>query len=276
MNRFLISSVAVSVLLTAGLTGCSSEEKQDPLTVDRPAEQIFSEAEKASKEGEYRKASVLYAEVERQHPYSDYAMQAQLQQAQAAYESLKYDDAVIALERFVELHPGHEMVPYAYYLKAMCYYEQITDVARDQAMTERAQEALETIVNRFPDSKYARDAQFKLDLVRDHLAGKEMEIGRYYMKKGEYNAAINRFLEVVRNYQTTTHTPEALHRLVESYTILGLKNEATHVAAVLGHNFPGSRWYEDSYDLLDPAQRSKLKDKRSWVSRTIGSLLKPE
>lgn len=260
-----------------GLTGCSSkEEKQNPLTVDRPAEQIFKEAAEADKNGEYKKASTLYSEVERQHPYSDYATQAQIRQAEVAYDNLKYDDAIVAIDRFVELHPGHPNVDHAYYLKAMCYYEQITDVRRDQAMTENALESLETVINRFPDSKYARDAILKRDLVKDHLAGKEMEIGRYYQKKEEYNAALNRFQTVVKDYQTTTHVPEALHRLVEIYTILGLKDEATHVAAVLGHNYPGSAWYNDSYSLLDPAQRANLKDTRSWTDRTIDSLLKPD
>ncbi|HNQ92466.1 MAG TPA: outer membrane protein assembly factor BamD [Alphaproteobacteria bacterium] len=276
MQKFIARLLVTSVLSVGILSGCSSEEKQDPLTVDRPADQIFKEADAAEKEGNYKKASVLYSEVERQHPYSDYATLSQLRQAEAAYSALKYDDAVIALERFVELHPGHDQVPYAYYMMAMCYYEQMTDVARDQGMTKFALEALDTVINRFPDSKYARDAELKRDLVLDHLAGKEMEVGRYYVKKNEYNAAINRFLMVVKEYQTTTHVPEALHRLVESYMVLGLKDEATHVAAVLGHNFPGSQWYEDSYALLDPAQRRKLDDKRSWVSRTMDSLLTPD
>lgn len=279
MNKaaFGFAFLSLSFTLALTLAACSSDKgKKDPLTIDRPADQIFSEAEQASKKGDYKKAVTLYSEVERQHPYSDFATRSQIRQAESAYDALKYDDAIVALDRFVELHPGHELVPYAYYLKALCYYEQMTDVARDQAMTEQAQDALTVVVNRFPDSQYARDAAFKLDLVRDHLAGKEMEIGRYYMKKSEYNAAINRFTEVIRNYQTTTHTPEALHRLVESYTILGLKDEATRVAAVLGHNFPGSDWYERSYALLDPAQRAKLKDERSWVSRTVESLLKPD
>ncbi len=259
------------------LTACTSKDKvKDPLSVDRPAEQIFKEATDADKNGEYNKATTLYSEVERQHPYSDYATQAQIRQAEVAYDNLKYDDAIAALDRFVELHPGHPNVDHAYYLKAMCYYEQITDVARDQAMTESALEALETLINRFPDSKYTRDAVLKRDLVNDHLAGKEMETGRYYQKKEQYNAALNRFLVVVKDYQTTTHVPEALHRLVEIYTTLGLKDEATHVAAVLGHNYPGSAWYNDSYSLLDPAQRSQLKDTRSWVNRTISGLLKPD
>ena len=260
------------------ITACSTDKRVDPETLaiqkERPAEQIYGEAMAAYKEGEYQKAGRLFDEVERQHPYSDYATQAQLKSAQSAYENVRYDEAIVALDRFIELHPGHENVDYAYYLKALCYYEQITDVARDQQMTKSALEALTVVIERFPDSKYRRDAEFKRDLATDHLAGKEMEIGRYYLRTGEINAALNRFRVVIKDYQTTTHTPEALHRLVEGYTILGLKDEATRVAAVLGYNYPGSRWYKDSYDLLDPTQRAKIANKESFMDRTIGSLLK--
>lgn len=268
--------VILPVLLAVALTSCSSEKKSDPLTVERPAEDLFKDANTAVKDKRYKDASTLYAEVERQHPYSDYATEAQIRQAEVAYGNLKYDEAIIALDRFIELHPGHPKVDYAYYLKAESYYEQITDIRRDQSMSLMALEALETVINRFPDSKYARDAKYKKDLVLDHLAGKEMEIGRFYQKRGDYNAAINRFMNVVRDYQTTSHIPEALHRLVETYTTLGLRDEATHVAAVLGHNYPGSKWYEDTFKILDPQQRKKLKDERSWISRTVSSLLKPD
>jgi len=268
--------IVVALIPVLGLTACASKkDKLDPLKADRPAEQIFKEAVAADKAGDYTKAETLYSEVERQHPYSDFATQSQIRQAEVAYDHLKYDDAIVALDRFIELHPGHPNIDYAYYLKAMCYYEQMTDVRRDQSMTKSALEALNTVMTRFPDSKYARDAQYKRDLAQDHLAGKEMDIGRYYQRKEQYNAAINRFLTVVKDYQTTTHVPEALHRLVEIYTTMGLKDDATHVAAVLGHNYPGSEWYKDSYAILDPAQRAKLKDQRSWVDRTISGLLKP-
>lgn len=272
--RPLILTCAAAMLV---LAGCSSDKDgKDKMLPERPAADMFNEAMQATKDGEYAKANQLFDEVERQHPYSDYATQAQIKSAESSYQALRYDDAIIALDRFIELHPGHPNVDYAYYMKAMCYYEQITDVRRDQQMTKDALEALDVVVTRFPDSKYARDAQLKRDLTLDHLAGKEMEIGRYYLSRNEINAAINRFLTVVKDYQTTTHVPEALHRLVESYTILGLKDEATRVAAVLAYNFPGSKWYEDTYDLLDPVQRQKLKDERGWVDRTVESLLKPD
>jgi outer membrane protein assembly factor BamD len=258
------------------LGACSSDKDAKDAIPERPASELFKEAMDSARAGEYQKANKLFDEVERQHPYSDYATQAQIKSAEVSYRAVKYDDAIIALDRFIELHPGHQNIDYAYYLKAMCYYEQITDVRRDQEMTRNALEALDTVINRFPDSRYARDAQLKRDLTLDHLAGKEMEIGRYYLNRNEINAAINRFLVVVKDYQTTTHVPEALHRLVECYMILGLKDEAMRVAAVLGYNYPGSKWYEDTYNLLDPAQRQKIKDDRSWVDRTIGSILKPE
>lgn len=270
--------VIFTALSCLSLAACSSNKRVSPETLaiqkERPAEQIYQEAMTAYKNEEYVKAGKLFDEVERQHPYSDYATMAQLKAAESAYENLRYDEALIALDRFIELHPGHEKIDYAYYMKAMCYYEQITDVARDQQMTRNALDALNVVIERFPDSQYRRDAELKRDLTMDHLAGKEMEIGRYYQKRGEINSAIGRFTTVIKNYQTTTHVPEALHRLVESYTTLGLKDEATRVAAVLAYNYPGSRWYQDTYDILDPGQRAKLKNKEGFLDRTIGSLLK--
>ena len=262
------------------LSACSHDKRVDPETLalqkERPAEQIYGEAMAAYKNEEYVRAGKLFDEVERQHPYSDYATQAQIKSAEAAYQNLQYDTALLALDRFIELHPGSDLADYAYYLKAMCYYEQITDVARDQQMTKDALDALNTVIDRFPDSKYRRDAELKRDLTLDHLAGKEMEIGRYYLKRNEINAAIGRFSTVIKKYETTTHVPEALLRLIEAYPILGLKDEATRVAAVLAYNYPGSKWYKDAYDLLDPGQREKLKNNQGFLDRTVGSLLKSE
>ena len=181
--------------------------------------------------------------MESQHPYSVWATKSQLMGAYALYEDGKYNDAVIAADRFIQLHPGSRDVAYAYYLKAICYYMQIVDVGRDQKVTEQALNALDEVVRRFPESKYARDAKLKLDFTRDHLAGKEMEIGRYYLGRGEYLAAMNRFKRVVDNYQTTTHVPEALERLVECDLGVGLHQRGEGNAAVLGYNYPGSHWY---------------------------------
>src|SRR4029079_6545132 len=179
------------------------------------------------------------------------------------YMGNKYDEAILALNRFIELHPGHRDVAYAQYLKVLCYYAHISDVERDQQMTQRSLESLQEVVRRYPQSQYARDARLKIDLTRDHLAGKEMEIGRYYLKRGNYLAAINRFRRLVDDYQVTSHVPEALHRLVEAYSALGLTDEPRQAAAVLGHNYPGSEWYVDSYSLAtgtdarEPGEKKK-------------------
>lgn len=253
------------------LNACASDKELNPK--EATAEEIFAEASAALEDGRNAEAAELFNEVERQYPYSQLATQAQLKAAFSLYETEKYDEAILALDRFIELHPGNQDVDYAYYLRAMSYYNQIADVSRDQSLTKDALDAFNTLINRFPASKYTRDATLKRDLALDHLAGKEMEIGRYYLQKNQVNAAINRFLVVVRNFQTTTHTPEALHRLVESYLTLGLRDEAYRIAAVLGHNYPGSKWYESSYNLLDPEARERLLAERGWVDKTIDSLL---
>jgi outer membrane protein assembly factor BamD len=270
-----ICRVSILALACAGLLTACSSTKDEKAEKEQPVEALYNKAADAMRDENYKDATHLFEEVERQHPYSEWATRAELMAAYASYQDMRYDEAIMDLDRFVELHPGYKDVDYALYLKALCYYDQISDVARDQEMTQHALDALDTLMRRFPDSKYSRDAKLKLDLTRDHLAGKEMEIGRYYLHRNEINAAINRFLIVVKDYQTTTHVPEALHRLVESYMTLGLKDEATHVAAVLGYNYPGSKWYEASYKLLDDGQRQKLLDKRSWVDRTVDSLFKP-
>lgn len=263
------------ILLTSlcgALAACASEPAKP---VEEPVETLYNRASSALDQKNYDEATQYFEEVERQHPYSQWATQAQIMSAYASYEGQKYDEAIVALDRFIELHPGSKDVDYAYYLKALCYYEQISDVRRDQEMTSQSLEALNTLINRFPQSKYTRDATLKRDLTHDHLAGKEMEIGRYYLNRNEVNAAINRFRMVIEKYQTTTHTPEALHRLVEAYITLGLTEEATKVAAVLGYNYPGSKWYKRSFDLLDPQSRQKVLENRGVVDKTIDSLFKP-
>ncbi len=260
-------------VLLAALSACSSDNLSK-LEKERPAEELYSEARTAMEKKKFKDATRLYEEVERQHPYSKWATEAQLMSAFSSYKDQRYDEAILSLDRFIELHPGNERIDYAYYLKALSYYEQISDVRRDQEATRKALDALNTLIRRFPGSQYARDAQLKRDLTLDHLAGQEMEIGRFYIKQGHINAAINRFLNVVKDYQTTTHVPEALHRLVEAYLTLGLKDEATKVAVVLGHNYPGSRWYQDTYKLLDDKSRQEMLKKRSIVDKTVDTLLK--
>ena len=263
------------IVLIGVLPACSTTEDKDK-TEEAPVEDLYNRAAAALDAGNEREATKYFEEVERQHPYSQWATQAQLMAAFSSYQGQNYDEAVLSLDRFIELHPGNKDVDYAYYLKALCYYEQISDVQRDQDMTAKAVESFKALQSRFPESRYSRDATLKLDLTNDHLAGKEMEIGRYYLTRGQTNAAINRFRSVIQNYQTTSHTPEALHRLVESYLTLSLTAEATKVAAVLGYNYPGSDWYKRSFDLLDPQSRQKILEDRSFVDKTIDSVFKPD
>ena len=246
LARRLLTAAGVCAALLAA--GCSSDD--EPAYVERPPETIYNEALAELDEENFSLAAQFFDEVERQHPYSQWATRAQLMAAFAHYQATEYEDAILALDRFLALHPGNDSSAYAYYLRALCYYERITDVERDQLITEQARDALQEVVRRYPNTDYARDAALKLDLTLDQLAGKEMTIGRWYLRQGHYNAAINRFRAVVQRYQTTTHVPEALHRLTEAYLAIGLPQEARANAAVLGHNYPGTDWYLDSYALL--------------------------
>ena len=270
--RFYFIALPLAFMLLLG--GCSSDDKDKQ--IEAPVETLYNNAANAMDAGDYAEATKNFEEVERQHPYSQWATQAQLMAAYSSYLDQRYDEAVMALDRFIELHPGNDQIDYAYYLKALCFYEQISDVRRDQDMTLQSLEALQTLIRLYPDSRYTRDATLKRDLTLDHLAGKEMEIGRYYLNRGEVNAAINRFRTVIKEYQTTTHTPEALYRLVEAYLTLGLKQEATRIAAVLGYNYPGSKWYERGFKLLDEGSRNQILDERGFVDRTIESIFKPD
>ena len=234
-----------------GLGACSSTPTTNQTYEEEPVEHLYNTAVDELERSNYDAASVKFDEVERQHPYSNWAVKAQVMAAYSLYMANKYDEAVVALDRFTQLHPSSKDVAYAFYLKGLCYYEQISDVGRDQLMTQLALKTLKDLVTRFPESEYSRDANLKIDLTYDHLAGKEMKIGRYYQSRAQWLAAINRFDAVVDKYQTTTHVPEALHRLVESYLALGLRAEAKKTAAVLGHNFPSSRWYLESYAILE-------------------------
>ena len=256
--------------LTVLLAACGGN-KQDAY-IEKPVDDLYNQAMDQMVEERYPQAAHSFDQVESQHPYSVWATKAQLMAAYAQYEAGNYDDAIIAADRFIQLHPGNHDVAYAYYLKAISYYVQIVDVERDQKTTELALKALDDVVRRFPDTKYARDAKLKLDFTRDHLAGKEMEIGRYYLKRGDYLAAMNRFKRVIDKYQTTTHVPEALERLVECDLALGLTAEAKQNAAVLGYNYPGSAWYGDAYALLKGSLEPDAQA-QSWLGRTFGSLL---
>ncbi len=240
----------VPVFISAILASCASRVDSSVAYVERPVETIYAEAFETMDRRQYRLAAAQFDEVERQHPYSEWARRSMLMAAFANYESRNYEEAISDAQRFISLHPGNRNTAYAYYLIAISYFEQIMDVGRDQQTTQQAMEALQQVVRRFPESRYATDARLKIDMTRDHLAGKEMDVGRWYLRRNFHLAAINRFQNVIAEYETTSHTPEALHRLVESYVALGIDEEARQVASVLGYNFPGSEWYDASYSLL--------------------------
>ncbi|HMB78182.1 MAG TPA: outer membrane protein assembly factor BamD [Kiloniellaceae bacterium] len=262
-----------AVLLGGSLLAGCEEKDEFANYPDTPVDVLYNRGMDDLIGGDADTAVKFFDEVERQHPYSPWATRAQLMSAYTLYLANKYDDAIESLDRFIQLHPGNkELFEYAYYLKAICYYEQISDVERDQKMTSLALDSLRAVVQRFPESKYARDAQLKIDLALDHLAGKHMAIGRYYQSQKEFLAAINRFRRVIETYQTTTHVPEALHRLVECYLALGIVQEAQATAAVLGYNYPGSKWYEDSYKLLTSDHLRPAQDDDSWISKAWGSV----
>ncbi len=269
--RTLSGSIAAALLLavTVGLGACSSDE---PVPyVERPVEDLYNGALNLLVAGDYTAAAREFDEVERQHPYSQWATRAQLMSAFAYYQNDDYDDAILAADRFIQLHPGHKDVAYAYYLIGQSYYEQISAVTQDQRMTQFARQAFTEVIRLFPDSEYGRDAQLKLELTDDHLAGKEMTIGRWYQERNEWVAALNRFRNVIVQYQTTSHVPEALLRLTETYLAIGVVGEAQTAAAVLGHNFPGSPWYQDSYDLLAKHNLVPQLNEESWISEATGT-----
>jgi len=257
--------LALLVALAPLLAACGGNSGADDY-VERTAEELFSEGEQQMAAGNHEDAARAFEEVERQHPYSQLAVRGQVLAGYAYYEGQLYEEAIAALRTFIELHPGNPDVPYAHYLIGMSYYERISDVGRDQEMTQEALESFGELVRRYPDSEYSRDAELKMDLAFDHLAGKEMEIGRYYQKRGEFVAAINRFRAVVVNYDTTTHVPEALHRLTESYLALGVFQEAQEAAAVLGYNYPDSVWYQRSYALMQQEEAGAPASEGSWLT----------
>lgn len=264
-----LALAAALALSGAGLAGCADDQQMAAVYVERPIEQIYADAWVQIQRENWAEAGRQFDEVERQHPYSIWARRAILMSAFCMYQGNRYAEAIDASERFIQLHPGNKDVPYAYYLKAVSLYEQVGDVDRDQQKTEDALTALQDLIQRFPNTEYARDARLKVDLTRDHLAGKEMTIGRFYLRQGEYLAAINRFRTVVDKYQTTSHTAEALERLTESYMALGVVREAQTAAAVLGYNYPGSQWYMDAYTLLTAENVAPAENEESWISKAF-------
>jgi outer membrane protein assembly factor BamD len=236
------------------LSGCAYfRPKPKPVEAayqEAPVDQLYAAGASRLDQHLWGEGVNYFKEVERQHPYSEWARRAILMQAYAHYEANQYPDAVSDSNRFIELYPGSPSAAYAYYLKAECYFEQILDVGRDQAATDQARVAMREVQQRYPHTEYAQDARLKIDMISDQLAGREMSVGRWYLRQGDTIAAIGRFRTVVTRYQTTSHTPEALERLVEAYLTLGLVDEAKRNAAVLGYNFPGDVWYADAYKLM--------------------------
>jgi len=249
LNRSAILLLACVAILPA--TGCArNKAKGDTAYVARDVTTLYAAAKRTMDRGDYEMAAKLFDEVERQHPYSVWARRAQIMSAFNYYLATKYTDSISSAQRFLTIHPGNAEAPYAHYLVAMSYYQQVADVTRDQAITQQAADSFGELIRRYPDSRYAADARLKLDLIYDHLAGREMEVGRFYERSGNWLAAILRFREVTEKYQTSSHTPEALERLVESYLALGTPAEAYKTAAVLGKNYPGTFWYRQSLRLL--------------------------
>lgn len=244
-------ALAMLPVLALSMAGCAKKSGNKDLPyVARDVGTLYSAAKQRLDQHQYKLAAALFDEVERQHPYSVWARRAQLMGAFSYYLNRDYTESISSAQRFLAVHPGNRDAPYAYYLIGLSYYEQISDVTRDQKITQQAKDALGEIIRRYPDTRYAADARLKLDLVEDHLAGKEMEIGRFYQRSSNWLAASIRFREVTEKFQTTSHAAEALYRLTECYLALGIPDEAKKSAAVLGANYPGNKWYERAYKLM--------------------------
>jgi len=253
MLRIAPRSIAlmIAAALVVPLAGCAtSKNKGDNKYVARDVDTLYNAAKERLDKHQYKLAAALFDEVERQHPYSVWARRAQLMSAFSYHLARQYTESTASAQRFISIHPGNRDAPYALYLIAINYYEQIQDVTRDQKLTQQALDAMNEVIRRYPESRYAADARVKTDLIKDHLAGKEMEIGRFYQRRGDWLASVIRFRTVIDQYDTTSHAPEALMRLTESYLALGVPAEAERAAAVLGANYPGSKWYEHAYKLV--------------------------
>jgi len=249
-----------------------SEKYKMEIVPEVPAEQLYDQGLGRMKSGDYEGAAKRFGELEKQYPYSDWSRKALMMTAYSRYEGRQYEDAINAAKRYLQMHPSSPDAPYAQYIMAMSNFNQIPDVTRDQERAERALVALQELVDRYPKSEYVSDARHRIQVAKDQLAGKEMQVGRYYLEKRNYTGAINRFRDVVAKYQTTRHVEEALMRLTEAYMALGIGNEAQTAAAVLGHNFPDSPWYKDAHALLRSGGLEPREDAGSWISRSFRGL----
>lgn len=268
--KFLISAVVVAGLT---LAGCSKSPEVDELGfTDKPAEELYNEGLALVNSGRLDAASKKFNEIDQVYPYSEFARRAMVMSAYTNYRSGKFPEAINSAKRYITLYPGSNDAAYAQYLVGQSYYRQVLDITRDQETTEKALGAMGELIQRYPDSEYAEDAANKIRITSDQLAGKEMQVGRYYLNQRRYVAAINRFKNVVIRYQTTRHTEEALARLTEGYLSLGVVEEAQTAAAVLGHNFPDSRWYKDSFNLLESGGYEPKENKKSWISKQFSKI----
>lgn len=240
-----MKKIALLLSVVFIFTACSTTKNNEPMS----AEELYNKGYKELNKTSYSKAAASFEKIELEHPYSKWATKAKIMSAYAYYKDQKYDDAILSLDRFIRYHPGNKDIAYAYYMRGLCYYEQIVGIEKDQGTTKQALDAFNQVIIRFPESEYAKDASLKMNLIVDHLAGQEMEVGRFYLNKQNYLSALNRFSEVVNNYQTTGHIEEALYRQAEVYKILGLNKEFNDSVKVLGHNYPDSKWYKRSKKL---------------------------
>jgi outer membrane protein assembly factor BamD len=272
-------ALAACTLVLAGCDTLSSlnpfdktEKYKMEITPEIPAPTLYDEGLGRMKRGDHEGAAKKFGELEKQYPYSDWSRKALMMTAYARFEGGQYEDAISASKRYLQLHPSSADAAYAQYIMAMSNYNQIPDVTRDQERAEKAMLALQELVDRYPKSEYVSDARQKIQVAKDQLAGKEMEVGRFYLKQRNYTGAINRFRDVVAKYQTTRHVEEALMRLTETYMALGIVGEAQTAAAVLGHNFPDSPWYKDAHTLLRSGGLEPREDAGSWISRSFRGL----
>ncbi|MFG1397837.1 outer membrane protein assembly factor BamD [Roseixanthobacter pseudopolyaromaticivorans] len=269
--RTRAASLLGLIFLATSLAGCASN-KDDVIPPDEPAEKIYNEGLTLMRKGDYTAAAKRFEDLDRTHPYSEWARKALLMDTYVYYEAGKYDDAIAAGKRYMALHPGSEDAAYASYLVASAYFDNIPDITRDQKATRQALDALDEVIRKYPNTEYAASAKKKVEVARDQLAGKEMMIGRYYLENRNYTGAINRFKVVVTQYQTTRQVEEALFRLTEAYMALGIISEAQTAAAVLGYNFPDSQWYKDAYKLVQSSGKLPVENKGSWISQAFKKL----
>ena len=264
-----MAAVALGLAAALALAGCASKSDDDEPVQVEPADKLYNDGLALANRGRFSAAAKKFEDVDRNHPYSKWAKKSLVMLIYTNYEAGDYDSAIQAGRRFVTLHPSSPDAAYAYYLIGQSYLNQMKNVALDQERTRRALAAFREVVTRFPDSEYAEDSRLKIRVTQDQLAGKEMQIGRYYLERRNYIGAINRFRAVITEHQTTRHVEEALMRLTEAYLALGVVNEAQTAAAVLGHNFPDSKWYKDAYTLLQTGGLEPREDKGSWISRAL-------